>query len=212
MDVNIFLHLILDSYNAPLYQKTDLLLCYMKRCISLFILDRCLTVWGRIWGDTWRMKRKLEDKKKTTVHIMVLKEKAYWQGDRQNLLNKEKNLQRKLSITEEKKVKKRKWKADLQQAEEIRHWGQNTKSLHQTHFSPELRFNTTMTSWRDMRRKHDGAEEEIQVMSRSSLFIRASTFTVERGGGKDASLSWWLERLQRAEGLRGEAAKWSKPA
>lgn len=48
-------------------------------------------------------KEEREEKKSTTVHIMVLKEKEYWQGDRQKLLNKEKNLQRKLPITKGKK-------------------------------------------------------------------------------------------------------------
>lgn len=66
-------------------------------------------------------KEELEDKKRTTVRIMVLKEKEYWQSDRQKLLNKEKNLQRKLSTTEEKK-KVTELKTDLQQAaEDITH-------------------------------------------------------------------------------------------
>lgn len=104
MDVNIFPHLILDSYNAPPVSKDRFPALFYEK---MYFFVHSGQMFNSAREDLRRHmeneKEELEDKKRTTVHIMVLKEKEYWHGDRQKLLNKEKNLQRKLSITEEKK-------------------------------------------------------------------------------------------------------------
>ncbi|CAK6981939.1 golgin subfamily A member 6-like protein 22 [Scomber scombrus] len=147
--------------------------------------------------------RETEEKMKTVTKLMVLKERGSWRSERQQLVEENRKLQRKLSLTEN---TKKTLESDLIKAKDtIRELGEVINSLNDEFSALKERFDTSrIILWKEMKKECQKVEEEIKkrdemIVSLQQNLEAQKEETKRRGASGDETS--WQERIRQLEAL-----------